>query len=928
MKAKRFLSILLALTMVLTTISIGVFADEGAIANSGASATGIKLGTNGVTATELPEAVNGVITLTENVKLSETFKVNEGTTVTIDLAGYEITVTKNEETGRSLYAIDNYGTLTLKDSVGEGKITARGVENFGTMTVESGAIVSCDANGGAAIWNEGTLTINDGMFTTVYEGTSSDTSGPGCLNNSGTAVINKGTFTSVNNRAYAVISGGTITLEKDVTVTGPQGALAISGGTAIINGGTYTCTDKHYGLYVSSGVVTVNGGTFEGGSVGNSVCVNTKTDESEDTEETKITINNGDFTGNISDGNNNVTITGGTFKEDKAASSAVAVIGTTYYTSLADAVATATEEGISITLLDNVYGGLDLGKNDPTKPTTINIDLNGKTWYAGNPTVGSTNTVTNGIRVLAGGKVTIKNGTINLDNEEGKCKVGIANYDTLTLEDVTIETGNNTALMYTINNRGALELKGETTVPSATAEDGPKIAITNDPYDYFYTGEGSRNATLTVADEKVVVGNVLLETYGNETNNGIPELNISAGTFGDVAVEDYDSEKTIGVKVSITGGTFDSVNIETTEATTLSITGGKFDSVSINTESEESDISVTGGEFKELTVEAPENVEVEVSDNVTIMPDDAVTKIGNVGYSSLDKAIAAAEKNSTLTLIADASITDEASIDTLKTNNITLKLGNYSLTASKALDPRDYISVSSGYKVSRNESDDDTYVYTIVRIPSSRPTGVTSNNNNNNSSSNNNGGSYTGGTVSDNTTTDTTVTLPFVDVTDGDWFYDYIEYAYDNKLMNGMSETEFAPNTAMSRAMLVTILYRLAGSPEVVTTETEWYSAGQTWAMEKAISDGTNMTDEITREQLAAMLYRYAGMIGADTTASGDITIFTDAESVSEYATDAVAWAVANELVNGMGDGTFAPQSSATRAQVAAIFTRAADILK
>ena len=113
-----------------------------------------------------------------------------------------------------------------------------------------------------------------------------------------------------------------------------------------------------------------------------------------------------------------------------------------------------------------------------------------------------------------------------------------------------------------------------------------------------------------------------------------------------------------------------------------------------------------------------------------------------------------------------------------------------------------------------------------------------------------------------------------------------------------------------------------------MTTETEWYSAGQTWAMEKAISDGTNMTDEITREQLAAMLYRYAGMIGADTTASGDITIFTDAESVSEYATDAVAWAVANELVNGMGDGTFAPQSSATRAQVAAIFTRAADILK
>lgn len=105
-------------------------------------------------------ANNGdVIKLLSNVYLTETVEVAEGKDITLDLNGQAITVYKDQDAGRSLYAVNNYGTFTLIDSVGNGSITARGIQNLGSgnMTVESGKIISCDANGGACIWNEQTL---------------------------------------------------------------------------------------------------------------------------------------------------------------------------------------------------------------------------------------------------------------------------------------------------------------------------------------------------------------------------------------------------------------------------------------------------------------------------------------------------------------------------------------------------------------------------------------------------------------------------------------------------------------------------------------------------------------------------------------------------------------------------------------------------
>ena len=162
--------------------------------------------------------------------------------------------------------------------------------------------------------------------------------------------------------------------------------------------------------------------------------------------------------------------------------------------------------------------------------------------------------------------------------------------------------------------------------------------------------------------------------------------------------------------------------------------------------------------------------------------------------------------------------------------------------------------------------------------------------------------------------------LPFTDVIFGSWYYDGVKYACDNGLMNGTSANAFSPNADTTRSMIVTILARMEG----VNTSggATWYTAGRAWAMENGISDGTNMEGKITREQLAAMLYRYAKMKGYDVSASADISGYTDASSVSGWATDAMRWAVSAGLINGRTATTLAPQGNATRAEVASILMR------
>lgn len=177
--------------------------------------------------------------------------------------------------------------------------------------------------------------------------------------------------------------------------------------------------------------------------------------------------------------------------------------------------------------------------------------------------------------------------------------------------------------------------------------------------------------------------------------------------------------------------------------------------------------------------------------------------------------------------------------------------------------------------------------------------------------------------------------LPFEDVVEADWFYDSVVYNYKNDLMTGMDPTHFGPYDLLSRAQFALILYRIQGEPAIETEKTftditgdEWYGPAVLWAAEAGIVNGYENgcfgpVDHITREQMAVMMYRYAKYLGKDVSADNDYSNFDDAEDVSEFAADAIGWAVSKNIINGKENGTLIdPQGNTARAETAAIIQR------
>lgn len=178
---------------------------------------------------------------------------------------------------------------------------------------------------------------------------------------------------------------------------------------------------------------------------------------------------------------------------------------------------------------------------------------------------------------------------------------------------------------------------------------------------------------------------------------------------------------------------------------------------------------------------------------------------------------------------------------------------------------------------------------------------------------------------------------PFTDVHPDDWFYDHVMFVYGNGLMNGTSDTTFSPNAPITRAQVAVIFYRMAGSPAVTGDSpfsdvengpgTAWYYNAVLWAQQNGIvsgyGDGTfRPGTDITREQLAVIFYNYAKHKGYDVSAVNDLSGFTDAGDVSDWALPAMRWAVGSGIMGGYGDGILGPQGTATRAQVAAMLRR------
>lgn len=179
---------------------------------------------------------------------------------------------------------------------------------------------------------------------------------------------------------------------------------------------------------------------------------------------------------------------------------------------------------------------------------------------------------------------------------------------------------------------------------------------------------------------------------------------------------------------------------------------------------------------------------------------------------------------------------------------------------------------------------------------------------------------------------------PYSDVRRGAWYYDAVRFVTDAGLMNGTATTRFSPDETTSRAMVVTILWRQAGSPSASREArfsdvelSEWYGDAVRWAASNGIvtghEDGTFAPeDTITREQMAAILYRYAQAQGLPCNENGSLDGYTDAHLVSGYAQPALEWVCGSGVMQGTSATTLGPAASATRAQVAAMLMRFCDI--
>ena len=176
--------------------------------------------------------------------------------------------------------------------------------------------------------------------------------------------------------------------------------------------------------------------------------------------------------------------------------------------------------------------------------------------------------------------------------------------------------------------------------------------------------------------------------------------------------------------------------------------------------------------------------------------------------------------------------------------------------------------------------------------------------------------------------------VPFDDVQESDWFYEAVKYVYENELFSGTGESTFEPKSTMNRAMLATVLWRMAGSPQTDAASPfadvpadAWYADAVSWAAAAGVVNGVSETefhpaDPLTREQIAAMLCRYYTSVQGGTAESGDLSAFPDESAVSDWARESMGWTVKVGIISGREDGTIQPGEPATRAEVAQMLMR------
>ena len=903
---------------------------NNSVANAGANYNTLQSAINSV---EANSSSTQTVTLLKDV-VAEDITIPSDKTVTLNLNGKKLTNVSSN-------TITNNGTLTI---TGEGTVdnvthAKAAIYNKGTVTLNGGTYDRSNENGVDAdnagtntyytILNHGKMTVdssvtvrNKGHHSSLFEnGYYSHNSKDGIDNP--TLTITSGTYEGGLNTikndddATLTINGGTFTnytqaaLQNHGTATVTAGSFIANSKYAIDNCGCDATNDP--------GKLKISGGTFNGTLYIRSAYSN-------------VTISDGYFNGSISKTGGTLTITGGYFTTDPSAycvenKTGVATGKADYPYTVGDkkadsqpatvdsatVPANTTSTDATVIAAANSISGASVTNNNATEAATRDIANNNTITATTEIKVGSQKkTVTKALSDA------MSEGSTNKPSETNPVAIVYQTYVDVTVTDAKKDSSNLTELtvnltpMYrvvaTTKNVTDIKVKGDSGVLDNEAnailiENANKLNVPAQAYEVTLALPSNFDTTDNKLSIKHTKGNGSVEYYtGTVTTDKNSNKFVTFTTNGFSPFTIYAASQSAA---SVNGVIYPSFQEAVNAAQNNDeITLLKGDAVSATMTGSSKTIKVKRADTVSGNVNVTVNGESKTLDNGTAEVTFTYTRPSSGGPGSSGGSISTpttyAVNVNAATNGAVAADKKTASKGTTVTVTASPSKG-YVVDAVKVVD-------KDGKDVAVTEKD-GKYVFTM---PASAVT-VT--------------GSFKAETPAP-------VALPFTDVKSGNWFYDAVKYAYEQGLMTGTSATTFAPNGTMNRAMIVTVLYRLEKSPAVTGASKftdvpagQWYSDAVAWAAANKIVNGYDETtfgpmNAVTREQMAAILFRYEQVKGLENvTLEENLNRFPDQNKISAYAIPALQWAVGQKIINGNADGTLDPTGTATRAQVAQIFT-------
>lgn len=793
-------------------------------------------------------------------------------------------------------------------------VASHTIFNNGTLTINGEGTVDNVTHGKVAVYNIGTVSLNGGTYDRSKEDGTKDSNTYYTLLNHGTMTVrnvtvnNKGGYSSLFENGYFDysksrdgIDNPTLTIESGTFTGGINTVKNDDGATMTINGGIFT--NYAQSAFQNHNIATINGGTFNGATVYAILNCGATCSSGDAPDQHQLTITGGNFNGKIYKGGDSkdgkthydigsISISGGYFTVDP---SAYCVTGKTGVPSNRTDEYVWTVGKKSETKAEVATGEPTVDTSNVTTNNAADKELLEDTKNA----LSSTKVEGNGIATAAA--VAANNNTVKADEAVVNKLNAVAGNTTATAENTNIVI--QTYMDMTITGVDASSEK-----KTITVDIQPMYRTVATTADVKNGGEIVLKGDESKAVNAVQIGNPQKLAVSGETTVSIQ---LPTGFVTDATAKifvqhkGYEYEATVTKDDGVYTATFTNPHgfspftISMTSQAVAQIGETKYTSLqdAVNAVENNGTIEIVGGTSpytgtanKTFTVSNKTNAEITVNGQKIAKDKSYTFKYTPSSSSSGGSSSGKTTYKVTTSAVNNGGVNASPS-NAEKGATITLTLSpdkGYKLDKLTVTD-------GSGKTVSTVKKSDTVYTFTM---PASAVTvGV----------------SYA---KADETPSKTT----FNDVSANDWFASAVDYVTGKGMMNGTAANTFSPKANTTRGMLMTVLARHAG--EDTTGGSVWYEKGMNWAKANGVSDGTNPQVNITREQLAAMLYRYAQNKKYDVSGAKSLDGYTDAQSVSSYAVPALQWANAAGVVNGKSGSKLDPKGYATRAEVAAMLMR------